>query len=141
MRPLLTFTSSRKNEHMTRITAIGILIVAAGLEAGGDALMRVGLHTSALWRRLALFSVAGIALFAYGWTVNAPPWDFGKLLGLYVVFFFLSLNSSHGFSSNRFRPAQFFSAEPSSFWVASSYPLRISDHGGKHMESGCRRER
>ena len=74
---------------MTRITAIGILIVAAGLEAGGDALMRVGLHTSALWQRLALFSVAGIVLFAYGWTVNAPPWDFGKLLGLYVVFFFL----------------------------------------------------
>jgi hypothetical protein len=58
---------------MTRITAIGILIVAAGLEAGGDALMRVGLHTSALWQRLALFSVAGIVLFAYGWTVNAPP--------------------------------------------------------------------
>jgi hypothetical protein len=63
---------------MTRITAIGILIVAAGLEAGGDALMRVGLHTSALWQRLALFSVAGIVLFAYGWTVNAPPWDFRK---------------------------------------------------------------
>jgi hypothetical protein len=29
-------------------------------------------------------------LFAYGWTVNSPPWDFGKLLGLYVVFFFLT---------------------------------------------------
>jgi hypothetical protein len=29
-------------------------------------------------------------LFAYGWTVNSPPWDFGKLLGLYVVFFLLT---------------------------------------------------
>jgi drug/metabolite transporter (DMT)-like permease len=28
-------------------------------------------------------------LFSYGWAVNAPPWDFGRLLGLYVVFFFL----------------------------------------------------
>ena len=28
-------------------------------------------------------------LFLYGWTVNTPPWDFGRLLGLYVVFFFL----------------------------------------------------
>jgi small multidrug resistance family-3 protein len=28
-------------------------------------------------------------LFAYGWVVNAPPWDFGKLLGIYVVFFFV----------------------------------------------------
>jgi hypothetical protein len=24
-----------------------------------------------------------------GWTVNAPPWDFGKLLGICVVFFFI----------------------------------------------------
>jgi small multidrug resistance family-3 protein len=28
-------------------------------------------------------------LFAYGWTVNAPAWDFGRLLGLYVVLFFI----------------------------------------------------
>ena len=25
----------------------------------------------------------------YGYTVNAPPWHFGRLLGLYVVFFFV----------------------------------------------------
>ena len=30
-----------------------------------------------------------MVLFAYGYTVNAPPWDFGKLLGVYVVFFFV----------------------------------------------------
>ena len=28
-------------------------------------------------------------LFGYGYVVNTPPWDFGKLLGLYVVFFFV----------------------------------------------------
>jgi len=28
-------------------------------------------------------------LFAYGCVVNAPPWDFGRLLGVYVVFFFV----------------------------------------------------
>ena len=28
-------------------------------------------------------------LALYGLTVNTPPWDFGKLLGLYVVLFFL----------------------------------------------------
>jgi small multidrug resistance family-3 protein len=36
-----------------------------------------------------LLSGAAAILFAYGWTVNAPPWDFGKLLGLYVVLFFV----------------------------------------------------
>ena len=25
----------------------------------------------------------------YGYVVNAPSWDFGRLLGVYVVFFFL----------------------------------------------------
>ena len=33
--------------------------------------------------------IGGCVLFAYGWVVNAPPWDFGKLLGIYVVFFFV----------------------------------------------------
>ena len=28
-------------------------------------------------------------LFSYGITVNAPPWDFGRLLGVYVTLFFL----------------------------------------------------
>jgi hypothetical protein len=26
---------------------------------------------------------------AYGLSVNAPPWDFGKLLGVYVTLFFV----------------------------------------------------
>ena len=39
--------------------------------------------------KLELHDVQGFILFAYGWTVNAPPWDFGRLLGLYVVFFFV----------------------------------------------------
>jgi drug/metabolite transporter (DMT)-like permease len=29
-------------------------------------------------------------LFGYGYAVNAPPWDFGRLLGIYVVFFFVA---------------------------------------------------
>jgi small multidrug resistance family-3 protein len=74
--------------QMTRTVAVSILAFAALLEAGGDALIRVGLHTGSSNSRGALFAVAAVVLFAYGWTVNAPPWDFGKLLGLYVVFFF-----------------------------------------------------
>jgi multidrug transporter EmrE-like cation transporter len=74
---------------MSRNASILILLLAAALEAAGDAIIRVGLHTSATWQRLTMFVVAAVVLFAYGWTVNAPPWDFGKLLGLYVVFFFI----------------------------------------------------
>jgi small multidrug resistance family-3 protein len=74
---------------MTRSTAILILLLAATLEAGGDAIIRVGLHSTTTWHRYLMFAGAAIILFAYGWSVNAPPWDFGTLLGLYVVFFFV----------------------------------------------------
>jgi drug/metabolite transporter superfamily protein YnfA len=74
---------------VNRATSLLILLLAAILEAGGDAFMRFGLKSPAPWSRVACFTVAALALFAYGWTVNAPPWDFGKLLGLYVVFFFM----------------------------------------------------
>jgi drug/metabolite transporter superfamily protein YnfA len=74
---------------LSRTAAIFVLILAAGLEAGGDAMVRVGLHSNSMWHRAALFAIGALVLFAYGWTVNAPPWDFGRLLGLYVVFFFV----------------------------------------------------
>jgi drug/metabolite transporter superfamily protein YnfA len=74
---------------MTRATTVTILFAAALLEAGGDALIRFGLRSAILWQRALLFTIAALILFAYGWTVNRPPWDFGQLLGLYVVFFFV----------------------------------------------------
>lgn len=73
---------------MSKTTAILILLAAAILEAGGDAIVRTGLHASGTTRAL-WFAAGAIILFAYGWVVNSPPWDFGKLLGIYVVFFFL----------------------------------------------------
>ena len=75
---------------MSRSTTILVLFLAALLEAGGDAMIRAGLHKTLFWQKASLFAVAAVVLFAYGWTVNSPPWDFGKLLGLYVVFFFLT---------------------------------------------------
>jgi small multidrug resistance family-3 protein len=74
---------------MSRPVALLILFAAAVLEAGGDAIVRAGIQSSQAASRIALFLVGGCVLFAYGWVVNAPPWDFGKLLGIYVVFFFV----------------------------------------------------
>jgi len=76
-------------EVMTLRLALVILFVAAILEAGGDALVRSGLHAHAFAARLFFFVLGGIVLFSYGYVVNTPPWDFGKLLGVYVVFFFV----------------------------------------------------
>ncbi len=74
---------------MNNGTALLVLLGAAILEAGGDALVRAGLHNPALLRRILCLLLGGLVLFAYGCAVNAPRWDFGRLLGVYVVFFFV----------------------------------------------------
>jgi drug/metabolite transporter superfamily protein YnfA len=74
---------------MSKLTAIGILLVAAIFEAGGDALVRVALHQQATALRWLAFLGGAAILFSYGVIVNTPDWDFGRLLGLYVVFFFV----------------------------------------------------
>jgi hypothetical protein len=69
---------------------LAILMSAALLEAGGDALVRFGLHAPTSRARLLFWLAGGLVLFAYGCLVNAPPlWDFGQLIGVYVVFFFV----------------------------------------------------
>src|SRR6476469_2755875 len=72
---------------MRQSPALVILLVAAVLEAGGDPLVRSGIHTSVSSIRLLFWLAGAVVLFSYGYVVNAPPWDFGRLLGIYVGFF------------------------------------------------------
>ena len=74
---------------MNAVLAYFLLLVAAVLEAGGDALVRLGLHNPGLGAKAGLLAAGAVVLFAYGVTVNAPPWDFGRLLGVYVTLFFV----------------------------------------------------
>ena len=68
---------------------LGLLTLAAVLEAGGDALVRSGLHAPALHTKIGFMAAGAVVLFAYGVSVNLPPWDFGRLLGVYVALFFV----------------------------------------------------
>ena len=74
---------------MSRQTTLLFLLVAALLEAGGDALVRTALHSTATATRGAFFVLGAIVLFSYGYVVNKPAWEFGRLLGTYIVLFFL----------------------------------------------------
>jgi drug/metabolite transporter superfamily protein YnfA len=74
-----------KNTNVTLL----VLFTAALLEAGGDAIVRSGLHSSTAVTRMILFATGALVLFSYGYVVNAPAWDFGRLLGIYVVLFFV----------------------------------------------------
>lgn len=66
------------------------LVIAALLEVGGDALVRYGLRGAAApGGRLAGFALGAVVLFAYSLSVNAPRWDFGRLLGIYIAVFFV----------------------------------------------------
>ena len=69
--------------------AFALLAVAAFLEAFGDSLFQTGIYRSTGIARGLLFVAGAIVLALYGFTVNIPHWDFGKLLGVYVVLFFL----------------------------------------------------
>lgn len=68
---------------------LALLTLAAGFEAGGDALVRSGLHAPTMQARIAFMAAGAVVLFIYGISVNLPPWDFGRLLGVYVALFFV----------------------------------------------------
>src|SRR6266542_3954546 len=86
---------------MTRLSALSALFLAAILEAGGDAVVRAGNHRGRGVMRLLLLLAGAAILFAYGVTVNTLPWDFGRLLGIYVVFFFLVAQAISWFAFSR----------------------------------------
>jgi drug/metabolite transporter superfamily protein YnfA len=65
---------------------LGILLAAAALEVGGDAVIRAGLRG-----RTAVLILVGFAtLGSYGILLNLLPLDFSRLLGGYVAFFALA---------------------------------------------------
>ena len=62
-----------------------ILLVAAVFEAGGDAIMRIGLRGRGPW----FIFLGCLVLGSYGAMINIVRWDFSKLLGVYVGVFAL----------------------------------------------------
>ena len=74
----------------TRTGTLVVLSFAAFFEVYGDSFFQAGpsSHDRGI-ARIWLSQPAQLMLALYGLAVNTPPWDFGKLLGLYVVLFFL----------------------------------------------------
>ncbi len=68
---------------------IVVLALAAFLEAWGDSFFQVSFYRSSGMGRILAFAAGAVVLACYGAVVNTPRWDFGKLLGVYVVLFFI----------------------------------------------------
>ncbi len=69
--------------------AFAILALAAYLEVYGDACFQSGLYQSSGARRWLWFGAGAVTLVAYSLFLNSSQIDFGKLLGIYVVLFFV----------------------------------------------------
>jgi len=61
-----------------------MLIVAAALEVGGDALVRMGLDGQRYW-----IAAGAVTLLIYALMVNLSGLDFNRLMGIYIPIFFL----------------------------------------------------
>jgi drug/metabolite transporter superfamily protein YnfA len=60
-----------------------VFLTAALLEVGGDAVVRKGLRGGGF----AFMALGCAMLGSYGVVVNLVPWDFSRLLGVYVAVF------------------------------------------------------
>ncbi len=69
--------------------AFVVLALAALLEVSGDACFQSGLYQATGAAKIVWFLGGTLVLATYGLFVNLPQWDFGKLLGVYVVLFFV----------------------------------------------------
>jgi hypothetical protein len=72
-----------------KLALCGLLVLAAGLEAGGDAIVRMGLNQAAPGLRALLFAGGATVLFTYGLTLNLAPIEFSKVVGLYIAILFV----------------------------------------------------
>ena len=66
------------------LKTLAILTLAALLEVGGDALVRIGLRSYGYPLAAGAFT-----LVAYGVLVNQTSVDFNRLMGIYIAIFFV----------------------------------------------------
>ncbi len=66
-----------------------LLLMATTLEVGGDAVVRVAIHSHPGPGRTALFLAGAALLFGYGSFLNLAPLEFGRVVGLYIATLFV----------------------------------------------------
>jgi drug/metabolite transporter superfamily protein YnfA len=85
----VTCLSGYERRDVRDIITVSFLVLATTLEAGGDAIIRIGLKSHTISVRLLLMSGGAVALYGYGLILNLAPLDWGRLIGAYVATFFV----------------------------------------------------
>ncbi len=65
------------------------LLIATTLEVSGDAIVRMAIYDHAGPARFALFLAGAVLLLGYGSALNLAPFDFGRVVGLYIATLFV----------------------------------------------------
>jgi len=66
-----------------------LLVVATVLEVSGDAIVRIALHERAGVARIGLWLAGAVLLSGYGTLLNLAPFEFGRVVGLYIATLFV----------------------------------------------------
>jgi small multidrug resistance family-3 protein len=61
------------------------VLAATVLEASGDAVIRISIHSHALSARILLFFLGSVLLTLYGTSLNLAPVEFASVTGIYVA--------------------------------------------------------
>jgi small multidrug resistance family-3 protein len=61
------------------------VLLATILEASGDAVIRLSIHSHALSTRIALFLLGSVLLACYGTSLNLAPVEFASVTGIYLA--------------------------------------------------------
>jgi hypothetical protein len=79
---------SAKIQNMKIIHSVLFILAATIFEASGDALIRKGIYNYVGSVRVALMLIGAVLVFAYGFSLNLAPLQFGQLVGLYIAILF-----------------------------------------------------
>jgi len=74
-----------------------VLLIATVLEVSGDAIVRMAIYDHSGPARAGLFVTGALLLFGYGSFLNLAPFEFGKVVGLYIATLFVVWQSINFF--------------------------------------------
>jgi small multidrug resistance family-3 protein len=66
-----------------------LLVIATTLEVSGDAVVRMGIYNHVGVVRVVLLLAGAALLLGYGSFLNLAPFDFGRVVGLYLATLFV----------------------------------------------------
>ena len=76
-------------KNIRHIHPVVFILIATILEVSGDAIVRNSIYKETGMMRIALMLIGGLLLFAYGFSLNLAPVEFGQVVGLYIAVLFV----------------------------------------------------